>query len=116
MSSSLEGKKEEKRSARERKERTKSYENRMLSLGSPGNRFHLSADIQRNCLTCWPGLEGQTFCIVPKDRTGKVEGGKREVGDRYKEGLSKRGPEAELPIPKLKQDFSVMSYGKVLLQ
>lgn len=32
-------------------------------------------------------LEEQTFCIAPKDRTGKVEGGKREVGDKYKEGL-----------------------------
>lgn len=59
---------------------------------------------------------GTALCIAPEDRTGKVEGGKREAGDGYKEGLSKSGPEAKLPTPKLKQDFSVTSYGKVLLQ
>ena len=63
-----------------------------------------------------PRLEGQAFSIAPEDRAGKAEGGKREAGDGYKEGLPKRGPEAKLPAPKLKQDFSVTSYGKVLLR
>ena len=92
----------------------------MLRRVSRGNRFHLSADIQRNYLTCWPGLKNRHSVLLQKIELGKWKVERERLGINIRKGcvcqLSKRGHKAELPIPKLKQDFSVMCYGKVLLQ
>lgn len=87
MFSSLEGKKEKERDPPERewKELKPSEQNAEACV--PRSRFTCQLTRSTQLFDMLAGLEEQTFCIVPKDRTGKVEGGKREVEDKYKEGL-----------------------------
>lgn len=96
--SSVEGKKEEKRSARERMERAKSHQNRMLRRVSRGNRFHLSADVQLNYLTCWPGLKNRQSALFQKTDLGKWKEERERLGINIRKGcvcqLSKRGHKA----------------------
>lgn len=48
------------------------------------NLFHLSADIQ--LFDVLMGLKEQTFYMIPKDRTEKVEGGKRGLRRNIRKG------------------------------